>query len=62
MEPNLTLIAKGLSPLLEPVRRQVGKHLIGKEILERWKLNETSLQPVLQKAAETVSERIQCYV
>ncbi|MEQ9551707.1 MAG: hypothetical protein RIM23_19120 [Coleofasciculus sp. G3-WIS-01] len=61
MEPNLTLIAKGLSPLLEPVRRQVGKHLIGEEILERRKLNETALQPVLQKAAETVSERIQCY-
>jgi hypothetical protein len=61
MEPNLTLIAKGLSPLLTPVSRQVGKHLIGKEILERWKLNETALQPILQKAAETVSERIQCY-
>lgn len=61
MEPNLTLIAKGLSPLLTPVSRQVGKHLIGEEILERWKLNETALQPILQKAAETVSERIQCY-
>jgi hypothetical protein len=61
MEPNLTLIARGLSPLLAPVSRQVGKHLIGKEILERWKLNETALQPILQKAAETVSERIQCY-
>ncbi|MEQ9000044.1 MAG: NACHT domain-containing protein [Coleofasciculus sp. B1-GNL1-01] len=61
MEPNLTLIAKGLSPLLTPVSRQVGKHLIGKEILERRKLNETALQPILQKAAETVSEQIQCY-
>jgi hypothetical protein len=61
MEPNLTLIAKGLAPLLAPVSRQVGKHLIGQEILERWKLNETALQPILQKAAETVSERIQCY-
>ncbi|MEQ8974663.1 MAG: NACHT domain-containing protein [Coleofasciculus sp. C1-SOL-03] len=61
MEPNLTLIAKGLSPLLAPVSRQVGKHLIGAEILERRKLNETALQPILQKAAETVSERIQCY-
>ncbi|MEQ8537155.1 MAG: NACHT domain-containing protein [Coleofasciculus sp. D1-CHI-01] len=61
MEPNLTLIAKGLSPLLTPVSRQIGKHLIGEEILERRKLNETALQPVLQKAAETVSERIQCY-
>ncbi|EDX72139.1 NACHT domain family [Coleofasciculus chthonoplastes PCC 7420] len=61
MEPNLTLISKGLSPLLAPVSRQIGKHLIGEEILERRKLNETALQPVLQKAAETVSERIQCY-
>jgi len=61
MEPNLTLIGKGLAPLLAPVSRQVGKHLIGKEILERWKLNETALQPILQKAAETVSEQIQCY-
>jgi hypothetical protein len=61
MEPNLTLISKGLSPLLAPVSRQIGKHLIGEEILERWKLNETALQPILQKAAETVSERIQCY-
>ncbi|MEQ8385550.1 MAG: NACHT domain-containing protein [Coleofasciculus sp. A1-SPW-01] len=61
MEPNLTLISKGLSPLLAPVSRQIGKHLIGAEIRERRKLNETALQPILQKAAETVSERIQCY-
>jgi hypothetical protein len=61
MEPNLALIGKGLTPLIAPVSRRVGRHLIGEEILERRKLNETALLPVLQKAAEAVSERIKCY-
>jgi len=42
MEPNLALIGKGLTPLIAPVSRRVGRHLIGEEILERRKLNETA--------------------
>jgi hypothetical protein len=61
MDVNLALIGKGLTPLIAPVSRRVGRHLIGEEILERRKLNETALQPVIQKAAEAVSERIKCY-
>jgi hypothetical protein len=61
MDVNLALIGKGLTPLIAPVSRRVGRHLVGEEILERRKLNETALQPVLQKAAEAVSERIKCY-
>ncbi|MEQ9672240.1 hypothetical protein [Coleofasciculus sp. G2-EDA-02] len=56
MELILTLITEGLSLLLEPVSRRVGKRLIGQEIIESRKLNETALQPILQKAAETVSD------
>jgi hypothetical protein len=59
MEINLALIAKGLTPLIAPASRQIGRHLIGEGILERRKLNETALQPVLQKAAEEVSETIE---
>ncbi|MBD0362528.1 MAG: NACHT domain-containing protein [Coleofasciculus sp. C3-bin4] len=61
MDVNFALIGKGLTPLIAPVSRRVGRHLIGEEILERRKLNETALQPVIQKAAEAVSERIKCY-
>lgn len=59
MEINLALIAKGLTPIIAPASRQIGRHLIGEEILERRKLNETALQPVIQKAAEEVSETIE---
>lgn len=61
MELNLALIGKGLSPLIAPVGRRVGRHLIGEEILERREWLKTALQPVLQKATEEVSERIKCY-
>ncbi len=61
MDVNLAVIAKGLTPLIAPVGRQVGRHLIGEEILERREWMKTALQPVLQKAAEAVSERIECY-
>ncbi|HEY9725125.1 MAG TPA: hypothetical protein V6D50_01640, partial [Chroococcales cyanobacterium] len=59
MEINSALITKGLTSLIAPASRQIGRHLIGEEILERRKLNETALQPVLQKAAEEVSETIE---
>jgi len=61
MDVNLALIGKGLTPLIAPVSRRVGRHLVGEEIIKRRKLNETALEPVLQKAAEAVSERIKCY-
>jgi hypothetical protein len=59
MEINFALIAKGLSPLITPASRRIGRHMIGEEILERRKLDETALQPVIQKAAEQVSDTIE---
>ncbi len=59
MEVNLALIGRGLAPLIAPTSRYMGKHLIGEEILERQKWRETALEPILQKAAEDVSETIE---
>lgn len=33
-----------------------GRMLIGKELLEKWKIEETALQPMLRKAADALSE------
>ena len=59
MFPDLSVIARVLTPMLTPAVGQIGKHLIGEEIIERRKLNETALQPILTKAAEEVSETIE---
>jgi hypothetical protein len=36
-----------------------GRMLIGKELLEKWKIEETALQPMLQKAADALAEIVE---
>ena len=59
MTPDASLILKGLSPLVKPSANWLGKKIIGEEILERRQLQATALQPVLQQAAEKISETIE---
>lgn len=61
MNIDLAFIAKGLSPLLTPASHWIGERVIGEEILERRKLNQTALEPILKKAAEEVSETIESF-
>ncbi len=59
MTPDISIILKGLTPLIQPASNWVSKSIIGKEILERHQLQSTALEPILQKAAEDVAESIE---
>jgi len=64
MDPNLLsiilgLITNGLTSLIAVSGQQVGKALIGKEFLEKWELEKTSLEPLLRTAIERVAETVQ---
>ncbi len=59
MTPDISIILKGLTPLIQPASNWVSKSIIGKEILERRQLQKTALEPILQKAADDVAESIE---
>lgn len=58
MTLDTSIILKGLTPLVKPSVNWLGSKIIGEEILERRQLQATALQPVLQQAADKVSEII----
>ena len=53
-----TTIVKGISAI-QTASGWMGRKIVGEEILERRKLNETALEPVLEKAIEEVAETIE---
>lgn len=55
----LGLMTNGLSSLIAQLGHKSGKLLIGKEFLDKWELEKTALQPILQKAISEVEESIQ---
>ncbi len=59
MSLDLSVISRALTSLYKPTSSWLGRKIIGEEIIERRKLDETALQPVLQRAAESVSEAIE---
>ncbi|MGK7941868.1 MAG: NACHT domain-containing NTPase [Crocosphaera sp.] len=56
---DLSLIFRALTPLLRPAENWTHNKVIGREILEKRKLNETALQPILEEAQEKVLDVIQ---
>ena len=61
MPLDLSLIGKGLTPLLKPTVSWTHDKIIGREILGKRELKETALQPILQEATEKVLDVIQEY-
>ena len=64
MDPNLLniilgLITNGLTSLISVSGQQTGKALIGKKFLEKWELEKTSLEPLLQTAIKRVAETVE---
>jgi len=64
MDPNLqnvilSLIANGLSSLIAKSTHKAHDLLIGKEFLEKWELEKTSLEPILQKAIVSIAENVE---
>jgi hypothetical protein len=64
MDPNLQsiilgLITNGLTSLVAKLGHKSGELLIGKEFLEKWELEKTALQPILQKAIRDVEETVE---
>ena len=56
---DASIIFKGLIPLFQPTANWLGRNIVGGEILERRKLQETALKPVLEKAVEDIAESIE---
>jgi hypothetical protein len=56
---DISIIFKGLSFLLKPASNYIGRQIVGEEILKRRQLQKTSLNPILQKAAEDIAEIIE---
>jgi hypothetical protein len=64
MDPNLQTILLGLltnalTSFIAQFGRRDSKLLLGEELLKKMKWEETALQPILQKAAQMVAERIE---
>jgi hypothetical protein len=54
----LGLITNGLTSLLSATGNNIGKLIIGKEFDEKWKLEKTSLLPILQTSISQLEEHI----
>ncbi|MDJ0598042.1 MAG: hypothetical protein QNJ37_04285 [Crocosphaera sp.] len=61
MSVDLSLIVRGLTPLLNPAVNWSHDKIIGKERLEKRKLKEIALQPILEEAQEKVLDIIENY-
>ena len=61
MPLDLSLIGKGLTPLLKPTVSWTHDKIIGREILGKRELKEKALQPILQEATEKVLDIIEEY-
>ena len=59
MTPYISIIARGLTPLLKPTANWLGEKMIGEEIPKRREFRAKALEPVLQKAAEDVADTIE---
>jgi hypothetical protein len=64
MEPNLQnvvlgVLSNGLTTLIAHLGRKGGKLLVGKELYQRIKREETALYPILKRATEAVAEGIE---
>ena len=64
MDPNLLaillgLVTNGLTSLIAKFGHKSKELLIGKDFLEKWELEKTSLEPILQHAITNVEEHIE---
>lgn len=55
----LGLITNGLTSLLSQLGHKAGNALIGKEFIEKWELEKTSLSPILDKATKIMIANMQ---
>lgn len=64
LDPNiqnivLGAVTNGLTALVAHIGRKAGRALVGEQLLEKMRRNQTALQPILQRAADALAEKIE---